>query len=89
MQPLWQGSSVAYSGVSWEELCTLSENRTLGDLDWAFEADHSDTDLEPGDYEDLEDDEQDGADSAVANPHDGDPDPEPDPDPRPVRDLRV
>ena len=80
MQPLWKGSSVGYSGVSWNELCKLSEERTLGDLDWAFEADYSDTDLEPDDDEGPKDDEQDGADSAVANPQDvsdAEPDPEP------------
>ena len=79
MQPLWKGSSVGYSGVSWNELYELAEERTLGDLDWAFEADYSDTDLEPDDDEGPKNDEQDGADSAVANPQDvsdAEPDPE-------------
>ena len=72
MQPLRSGSSVAYSGVTMLELQELSEKRTWSDLDWAFEADHVDTDIEPDpDAEHPEDDERYGADSAVANPNDG------------------
>ena len=72
MQRLRSGSSVAYSDVTWVELRECSESRTLIDLDWAFEADHDDTDLEPSPCaEHPEDDERDGADSAVATPNDG------------------
>ena len=66
MQQLRSGSSVTYSETTWIELRECSESRTLLDLDWAFEAEHDDTDHEldpwPEDYE------HDGADSAVANP---------------------
>ena len=63
---------MAYSGVTWAELIEMSKDRTWCDLDWAFEADHVDTDIEPDPgAEHPEDDERDGADSAVANPNDG------------------
>ena len=63
---------MAYSDVKWDDLCE-SEWRTRYDLDWAFEADHSDTDFDPC-AEDASDDERYGADSAVANPNDGEQD---------------
>ena len=77
MQRLRSGSSVAYSDVTWLELREMSESRTLIDLDWAFEADHEDTD--------AEDDERDGADSAVANPNDDAQDVDPEPQLHPWR----
>ena len=66
MQPLRSGSSVAYSDIKWAELCG-AESQTKCDLDWAFEADHADTDFERDpSAEDAGDDERYGADSAVA-----------------------
>ena len=72
--PNRSGSSVAYSGTTWQELVESSTGRTLYDLDWAFEADHDDTDSEadPG-AEDPSHNEREGVDSAVANPNDGQP----------------
>jgi len=63
---------VAYSGLKWGELVEESHGATLYDLDWAFEADHDDTDLEPD--SDAADEGSDVADSAVANPSDGEAD---------------
>ena len=74
MQPLRSGSSVAYSDIKWADIC-LAEPQTKSDLDWAFEADHADTDFERDpSAEDAGDDERYGADSAVANPNDGEQD---------------
>ena len=74
MQPVRSGSSVAYSNLTWANIC-LAEDQTKLDLDWAFEADHADTDFERDpSAEDAGDDERYGADSAVANPHDGEQD---------------
>ena len=74
MQPLRSGSSVAYSDIKWAELCG-AESQTKCDLDWAIEADHDDTDFERDlRAEDASDDERYGADSAVANPNDGEQD---------------
>ena len=68
------GSSVAYSDIKWTDIC-LAEPQTKADLDWAFEADHADTDFERDpSAEDAGDDERYGADSAVANPNDGEQD---------------
>ena len=73
MQQLRSGSSVTYSETTWIELRECSESRTLLDLDWAFEADHDDTDHELDPW--PEDFEHDGADSAVANISLGEADP--------------
>ena len=74
MQPVRSGSSVAYSDTKWTDIC-LAEPQTKLDLDWAFEADHADTDFERDpSAEDAGDDERYGADSAVANPNDGEQD---------------
>ena len=69
MPLLRSGSSVAYSGTTWQELVESSTGRTLYDLDWAFEADHDDTDIEqdPG-AADPGDDKRDVANPAVADP---------------------
>ena len=75
MPRLRSGSSVAYSGTTWLELVESSTGRTLYDLDWAFEADHDDTDIEPDPCaQDPLYNEREGVDSAVANPNDGEQD---------------
>ena len=70
MQQLRSGSSVAYSGLTFVELCESALGKTDHDLDWAFEADHDDTDLEPTSDSAGSDCAGDpgGADSAVADP---------------------
>ena len=75
MSLLRSGSAVAYSGTTWVELVESSTAQTMHDLDWAFEADHDDTDSEADPCaEDPSRNDREGVDSAVANPDDGHPD---------------
>ena len=72
MNAIRDGSSVAYSGLSWRSLVEDSHGSTLYDFDWAFEADHDDTDLDP--ESDVVEDGSEAVDSDVANPNDGEAD---------------